>query len=228
MRVVFLLRTRAVPVPAGWAAALPAETARLSAASGIAHARCGFAVHPVPNIAHSAVVAGRLDAFLEFWTPGGDIIDLEDLRPILVSMAARLATHVDASRSAVVAGTFHPIIDGDPNWLFCYPLRRHSALTRSQFLDYWLTTHGQDAVDNAAAPGGYGQLHADPSLSAQLAVLCGFGMADYDGVCEAGHHDLDDFTAFMNSSAVARGGIRLEAGFIDHTRSAFGLMDVRA
>lgn len=205
-----------------FASGLAAEHAVLAAVDGLT-ARWGVGIEPLPAIPHGEVIKERLDGVLEAWTETDESV-WAATRATIDGLGSRLAGCVDAAASAVVVGRFHPIIAGTPEYLLVYPLRRLPGMTQQAFGDYWLRTHSRDAIDHAAAAGGYGQLHADAALTAEAARVAGLGVADFDGICEAGHLDLATFTDFMSGRAVARGGIRLESQFIDHSRSALGLI----
>lgn len=220
--MTFLLRRRTHGTAEEFTAGLAAEHASLAAVDGVT-ARWGVAIEPLPAIAHGEVVRARFDGVLEAWPEANQSV-WPAIQATVDGLASRLSACVDAAGSTVVVGRFHSIIAGHPEYLLVYPLKRLQGITHEAFAEYWLRTHSQDAIDHAAAPGGYGQLHADAAMSGEAARVAGLAVAGFDGICEAGHLDLATFVNFMSGKAVAKGGIRLEANFIDHSRSALALI----
>ena len=77
-------------------------------------------------------------------------------------------------------GTDHVMLPGAGPAVLIYALRRLPALTPAEFSSYWISTHA-DFGRRALAGQGYRQVHADATLSAELADALGIAVCDLDG-----------------------------------------------
>jgi hypothetical protein len=203
-------------------AAILGETRQhLGSATEIEAARSGISVAPFPDVAHGDVVRARFDGFLEFWT-SEEAPSAESLRT-LESLAQRLASAVDNTRTAIALGSFHEITRGSPTFVFVYAMRRLLTLEPEQFFDVWLHEHPSSTNKK---PGGYAQLHVNQDFSLMAARVTDFEVADYDGICETGYPAIETFTALMNNPGVVDGALPHEASFVDHGRSALALVEI--
>ncbi len=104
-------------------------------------------------------------------------------------------------------------------------LRRRSDLTREQFLDYWLNSHGPFFMKNAAAMRAkrYVQGHTlDTPLNEGMRQSRGL-QPDYDGVAEVwfeSEHDLMEAMGSADGQALSAALLKDEETFIDHAASS--------
>ena len=222
-RVTLVLARRADSSRAAFEEAIGAAAAQLRGA-GFAPVG-GVAVEPDPfeGTAHRAEVVAGIDGVL-----AADIAmppSPEQLAAVYRGAVERLAAAADPDRSAVVSGVQHTVLDGDGSYFVSFALRRPPAMSRGDFSHYWLGVHGKMARDAPRRrPGGYRQLHADPEASRALAAAVGFGVSDYDGVVMSDHSEVERMKRAFSHPAVREVALADERTFIDHSRSAIGLM----
>jgi uncharacterized protein (TIGR02118 family) len=112
--------------------------------------------------------------------------------------------------------------------IFC--LRRLPHLSREQFQDYWLETHGPLVRERAAAIGArrYVQLHTGyDEMNAGLQASRG-GPEPYDGVAELWFDSVDAIGAGLSTNAGRRAAAELledEKRFIDLANSPLWIAD---
>ena len=104
-------------------------------------------------------------------------------------------------------------------------LYRRSDLTREQFQDYWLNSHGPFFMKNAGAMRAkrYVQSHTiETPLNAMFRESRGL-QPDCDGVAEVWFESEEDMVAAMSSEEgqnLAAALLEDEGNFIDHARSS--------
>jgi len=104
-------------------------------------------------------------------------------------------------------------------------LHRHPDMTREQFLDYWLNSHGPFFQKNAEAMRAkkYVQSHTvDTPLNEGLRSSRGM-LPEYDGVAEVWFESEQDLLEAMSSPEGQKLGVALledEGNFIDHSKSS--------
>ncbi len=107
---------------------------------------------------------------------------------------------------------------------FVMCITRHPDLSREQFRDYWLNSHGPFFMQNAATMRAkkYVQSHTlDSPLNAGLRESRGM-LAEYDGVAEVWFDSEQELMAGMSSPEGQQLGAALledEGNFIDHAKS---------
>ncbi len=112
--------------------------------------------------------------------------------------------------------------------VFC--LRRLERLSRDEFQEYWLKTHGPLVRERAAAIGAlrYVQLHTGyDDLNAGLRAGRE-GPEPFDGVAELWFESREALTAAMSTEAGRKAALELledERRFIDLARSPLWLAD---
>ncbi len=104
-------------------------------------------------------------------------------------------------------------------------LCRRSDITREQFQDYWLNSHGPFFMKNADAMGAkkYVQSHTvDTPLNEGMRTSRGM-LPEYDGVAEVWFESEEDLMQAMSSPEGQKLGAALledEGNFIDHSKSS--------
>ncbi len=167
--------------------------------------------------AHTRVPATSFDAVVE-------VCAAEDTDPALLlarldGLAGRLGPAVDRSRSAVVYGVDHTIIEGTGALQLFYCLRRVPTLSHEQFSAFWLN---QLVEHTSKTPGksGYRQLHADPELTVLAAGAAGLAIDDLDGVALEWYPDLAGFWSALHwADQPDSGVIRAESQMTDFSRA---------
>jgi hypothetical protein len=137
------------------------------------------------------------------------------------AVARLLGGAVDATRSIALAGDDHVMLAGSGPAVLVYALRRLPALTLPAFHEYWSSVHAEFGR-RALAGQGYRQLHADPSLSAEVAGSAGLAGHDLDGAVVSESASWDDYfrrRAQPEMQAAGAAALADEDNFIDHTRS---------
>ena len=108
---------------------------------------------------------------------------------------------------------------------FIMCVTRHPDMTREQFRDYWMNSHGPFFMQNAAAMRArkYVQSHTlDSPLNEGLRSSRGM-MPEYDGVAEVWFESEQDLIEGMSSPEGQKLGAALledENNFIDHAKSS--------
>ena len=108
---------------------------------------------------------------------------------------------------------------------FVMCITRHQNMTREEFRDYWVNTHGPFFMENASAMRAkkYVQsLTIDTPLNEGLRESRGM-RAEYDGVAEVWFESETDLIEGMSSSEGQKLGEALledEKNFIDHSKSS--------
>jgi hypothetical protein len=222
-KLTIVLTRRPDAASAALESALRAESDKLRQAG--LEPGCAVAVEPdaFAGTAHGAEVRDRIDGLLS--------VDLAqpwpqaDLASVCRDLATGLTPAADMSRSALIYGVEHTIFDGEGPLQINFALRRLPATSHAEFAEYWLNVHGRMAREAPRRrPGGYRQLHADPDWSRAIAVLAGFGEADYDGIVTSDHCDVERMRKAFSHPAVSEIALTDERKFIDHSRSAIGLL----
>ncbi len=104
-------------------------------------------------------------------------------------------------------------------------LTRRPEISREQFQDYWLNSHGPFFQENASAMRAkrYVQAHTlDSPLNEGMRTSRGL-QPEYDGVAEVWFDSEDDLMAAMGSpegQKLAADLLEDESTFIDHAKSA--------
>ena len=106
--------------------------------------------------------------------------------------------------------------------VFC--LRRREGMTREEFQDYWLNTHGPLVRRHAQATGcrRYVQVHTTPTPLDDLISASRGAPEPYDGVAELWWDSVESLVAAASTpegQAAARELLEDERTFIDHGRS---------
>ena len=108
---------------------------------------------------------------------------------------------------------------------FIMCITRHPKMTREEFKDYWMNSHGPFFMSNADAMGAkkYVQSHTlDTPLNEGLRTSRGM-QAEYDGVAEVWFESEEALIEGMSSPEGQKLGAALledEGNFIDHTKSS--------
>lgn len=103
-------------------------------------------------------------------------------------------------------------------------LTRRADLSREQFLDYWLNSHGPFFMENASKMRAkrYIQDHTlNSPLNTMMRDARGM-MAEYDGVAEVWFDSEEDLVDAMSSSEgqeLSAALLKDEGNFVDHARS---------
>lgn len=104
-------------------------------------------------------------------------------------------------------------------------LRRRQDLTREEFQDYWLNSHGPFFMENADGMRAkrYVQSHTlDTPLNGAFRESRGL-IPEYDGVAEVWFESEDDLMAAMGTSEgqeLSAALLKDEGNFVDHAGSA--------
>ena len=108
---------------------------------------------------------------------------------------------------------------------FVMCITRHSSMSREEFKDYWMNSHGPFFMENANAMRAkkYVQSHTiDSPLNEGLRSSRGM-LPEYDGVAEVWFESEEDLVAGMSSPEGQKLGAALledEGNFIDHAKSS--------
>jgi len=108
---------------------------------------------------------------------------------------------------------------------FVMCIRRHPDMTRKQFQDYWMNSHGPFFMENAGTMRAkkYVQSHTiDTPLNEGLRSSRDM-LAEYDGVAEVWFESEEELTEAMSSPEGQKLGAALledEGNFIDHSKSS--------
>ena len=108
---------------------------------------------------------------------------------------------------------------------FIMCITRHPKMTREEFKDYWMNSHGPFFMSNADAMGAkkYVQSHTlDTPLNEGLRTSRGM-QAEYDGVAEVWFESEQALMEGMSSPEGQKLGALLledEGNFIDHSKSS--------
>jgi len=108
---------------------------------------------------------------------------------------------------------------------FVMCITRHPDMTRGEFKDYWMNSHGPFFMGNADAMGAkkYVQSHTlNTPLNEGLRASRGM-MPEYDGVAEVWFESEEALMAGMSSPEGQKLGAALqkdEGNFIDHSKSS--------
>ncbi|HRD99752.1 MAG TPA: EthD domain-containing protein [Ilumatobacteraceae bacterium] len=166
------------------------------------------------------------------WPYGGFVaLEYPDTEPPglgerLSTLVGSLGEAIDPSRSAVLVGTTHRIIDGRTDVALVYLIHRIGGLTVEQYQDHWLNQHGPLA--KALVPtSGYEQTHADHDGGAALASRLGFATPDFDGNATCFFDTAQDFADMLTARESSRDMNVIyedELRFLDHDRSLGALM----
>lgn len=140
-----------------------------------------------------------------------------DLATRLEPIANALRPHIDADRSAVLAGIERSVIPGEGAGLMIFAFRRRPSMTQAECQTYWHDHHG--AIVRSSGSGGYRQLHVDSAASADIAHRFGFGVADYDGAVLKRHAGVDALHTMFGNPRVRTEALPDECVFIDHAHS---------
>jgi hypothetical protein len=205
-------------------AALRSAAATLRAAGWRVDAAVAVEPDAFLDTAHGACVPARVDGLLSWDLAQAPA--LPDLATVLGEVVSRLGKEVDPVRSGVVYGEQHDVIEGDGPLQISFALRRTAAMNHDEFSDYWLNSHGRMAKEapRRKTNTGYRQLHADQAACRTLAAAAGLGQDDYDGLVSSDHVDAARMKKIFGSPAVAEAALADERNFIDHDRSAIGLL----
>ena len=171
-----------------------------------------------PNLV-SGVPRGEPDAFGVACELRAD--DPGDLLAAATKLGIGEADGIDRSRCAALVGTDHVMLPGSGPAVLIYALRRLPALTLAEFHDYWISTHAEFGR-RALAGQGYRQVHADPTLSAELAEAIGVTVHDLDGAVVSASPSWDSYWQRRADPEARKTGSEAladEDNFIDHTRS---------
>jgi len=108
---------------------------------------------------------------------------------------------------------------------FIMCLTRHDRLTRAEFRDYWLNSHGPFFMENAGKMGAkrYVQSHTlDTPLNEGLRASRGM-LPEYDGVAEVWFDSEEALMEGMSSpegQALGAALLEDEGNFINHSKSS--------
>ncbi|ORA40186.1 hypothetical protein BST20_06340 [Mycobacterium branderi] len=187
--------------------------------------RAAVAVEPDPftGTAHGAEVPARIDGLLSVELSASRT--RAELAAVFRKSAEQLAQVADLDRSGLIYGVQRVIFGGDGPLQVSFALRRRATMDHGQFSDYWLNVHGRMAREAPRRKaGGYRQLHADLIGSRDIAAAAGFGVADYDGIVSSDHSGVERMKKAFGHPAVSEIALADERRFIDHARSAIGLL----
>lgn len=166
--------------------------------------------------AHGEVL-GERNRFDAFMLARGEARSFSEIGVQLQSLVESLESHIDADRSAVLAGVERSIIPGDGSGLMIFAFRRKPSMPQAECQAYWHDHHG--AIVRRSSSGGYRQLHVDSTASIQIAQQLGFGIADYDGAVLKLHAGPDALHAMFGNPLVRTEALPDECVFIDHAHS---------
>jgi hypothetical protein len=209
--------------------ALRSATVKLRDAGWGASAAVAVEPDPFLGTAHRAEVPDRVDGLLS-WDLAASSAGSSagpELGTVVAEVVERLGEQIDPARSGLLHGVQHVVVEGDGPLHISFALRRRPSMSHAEFSDYWLNSHGRLASDAAARrrpSTGYRQLHADPGVSGALAASAGLGVGDYDGLVSSDHLTAERMKKIFSHPAVADTALADERNFIDHRRSAIGLL----
>jgi hypothetical protein len=173
--------------PAATIAAAKAELAHLRSALGSAaaegHVRRAPQVNPMAGT-NSMVGESDFVASVEVRLP--DATSREAVLAAVGGCAARHAGAISPDRSVVLAGAAHwlrPLTPDRPELAIrlLVALRPTPGISAGEFRSGWLEV-GKVNARNHPTCVGYGQLHADPELTADLTAAAGFGGEPFAGL----------------------------------------------
>lgn len=162
--------------------------------------------------------------------PYGGFLSLEypdgtDVQARIADVVNGLSSAIDRSKSTVIVGSTHRVIDGRTDVALAYVIHRLPHLTVEQYQHHWLHGHGplaRELVDNT----GYEQTHADHAASAAVGGALGFGDEDWDGNATCFFRDRQHFVDMLEARAADTENVIYEdeLRFLDHSRSLGALM----
>lgn len=179
---------------------------------------------PFAGTAHRDVVPAGIDGVLswELDEPAQE----DRLEAVVGEAAERLSGVIDLGRCGLICGVEHAVIEGDGPLHVGFALRRRPTMSHEEFSDYWLNSHGRMAREapRRKTGTGYRQLHADPGVSRTVGAAVGIGTWEYDGIVSSDHVAAERMKKIFSHPAVAETALADERVFIDHGRSAIGLL----
>ena len=159
----------------------------------------------------------------------GDEHDFDAVAAAFRGLSSRLDGHIDAARSTALAGTEHVIVPGEGEVYRFFAVRRLPGMSKPDFHDYWLHTHGQFALRMPNAVP-YRQFHASADQSTTLATIAGLSATDFEGFAETYFESADAVAKFFTAAGSPEQKAAMEdiAKFIDTSRSASLLTQIAA
>ena len=117
------------------------------------------------------------------------------------------------------------------NFVMCIP--RHPSMSRDQFKDYWMNSHGPFFMKNANVMRAkkYIQCHTLESPLNGMLRESRKMRQEYDGVAEVWFDSEEDLVSAMSSPEGQKLGAELladESKFIDHTKSTAFIAEEQA